>query len=106
MDDEIPSKEAAKVISQIINILFQMFAYWNLSVVGLWTLVLQRVFKAAVYSFLDGSSAHAAEMLHIGSHPSEARSEPTVVPKQENLEQKIPGVYDSEPDILPDDRLW
>jgi hypothetical protein len=106
MDDEVPSKEAAKVISQIIYILFQMFAYWNLSIVGLWTLVLQRVFKAAVSSFHDGPSTHATEMLHLGSHPSETCSEPTVASREENVEQKIPGVYDSEPTILPDGRLW
>ena len=105
MDDETPSTEAAKVISQIINMFLQMFAYWNLSVVGLWALVLQRVFKAALYFVSDGSCSHATEMLHIGPYSSEARPEPPVVSEQETVEYKVSRVYHSEPDILPEHQL-
>ena len=102
LDDETPAKDAAKVISDTTRILFQLFTYWNLSIVGLWTLVLQRVFKEAFYSFIDGSSPHAAEVLLLRAHPAGARGQPDLLPEQETLEPKVPGVYDSEPDILSD----
>jgi hypothetical protein len=86
--------------------LFQMIAYWNLSVVGMWTLVLQRVLKAAFYSLINGSGTYAAEMLPIRSYSPETCRQTSFIPEQKIVEQKIPGIYDSEPDILPNDRLW